>query len=92
MSADLVVTLVAGIVSILMVASKFIDATKPLWAKLPKPLSIVLPALAALLPQVSDLVGASTTAISFVQNLIAAGTLLIVGLLAKPHVTTPPSV
>lgn len=74
------VEIATAVVSVLMVASRFVQAAKPLWDRLPRAVAVVLPAAVALVPQIIDLLSQSKTAIDLTTNLIAAAGLVAVGL------------
>jgi len=76
------VVIASFIVSVLMVASQFLQTAKPLWAKLPQPLPTLLPVIVALIPQVSDILGATTDSLSLVHNLFAAAVAAVTSIMA----------
>lgn len=75
-----VVEIVSFVVAGLAVASRFVQAAKPMWDRLPKPVAIVLPAVVAMIPQVSDLLGQSKSSVDLLSNAIAAIGIVVVGL------------
>ena len=75
-----VVAIVAFVVSVLMVASRWLSAAKPLWNMMPHAVAVLLPGIVALIPQVVDQLSQSKTAVDLVSNVIAAVALVVVGL------------
>lgn len=75
-----VVAIVAFVVSVLMVGSRWLQAARPLWDRLPKVVAVMLPAIVAMVPQVIDLLQQSKTAVDLVSNVAAAAALVVVGL------------
>lgn len=77
-----VVDIVAYVVVVCMAVSQWVSMTKPLWALLPKWLSVVLPIIVLTLPQVADAAGLATTQVGFVQFLVVAVGLFAQGIAA----------
>jgi hypothetical protein len=78
-----VVEIAAAVVSVLMVASRFLQAAKPVWDRFPKVVAVALPVVVAMIPQVVDLIGQSKTTVDFINYVIASVALVVVGLLPK---------
>jgi hypothetical protein len=64
----------------LLAGSKLITAAQPLWNKLPRWLSVILPVLVLDIPQVAALVGGATTGTDLVTALVTSAALLLPGL------------
>jgi hypothetical protein len=77
------VEIALGIVSVLMLISRFLQAAKPAWDRLPKPVAVLLPPIVALIPQVVDLVNQTKSWSDLVNYLIAASAMVLVGLFPK---------
>lgn len=77
------VEIAAAIVSVLMLASRFVQAAKPVWDRMPKAVAVVLPPAVALVPQVVDLLNQTKTVSDLVTYLIAAAAMVAVGLFPK---------
>ena len=75
-----VVAIVAFVASVLMVGSRWLQAARPLWDRLPKAVAVLLPAIVAMIPQVIDLLNQSKTAVDLVSNVVASVALVVVGL------------
>ncbi len=91
------VEIALAIVSVLMLLSRFINAAKPAWDRLPKPVAVLLPPIVALIPQVTDLIDDTKSWSDLVNYLIAAAAMIVVGLFPKKadevnssSSTTPP--
>jgi hypothetical protein len=83
-----VVEIAAAVVSVLMVASRFLNAAKPMWDRLPKVVAVALPVVVAMIPQIAEMIGQSKTTVDFVNYVIASVALVVVGLFPK---SAPPS-
>jgi hypothetical protein len=77
------VEIALGIVSVLMLISRFLQAAKPAWDRLPKAIAVLLPPIVALIPQIVDLVNQTKTWSDLVNYLIAASAMVLVGLFPK---------
>lgn len=73
----------AAIVALLMLASRFVQAAKPAWSRLPKPVAVILPVATLLVLPVIDLLREVKTWSDIVTQLIAAVALVLVGLAPK---------
>lgn len=76
----MVVSIVAVVVGVLLLASRWVQAAKPFWAYLPKSVAVLLPAVVAMIPQVIDLLNKSKTWDDLVSYGIAAAALVAAGL------------
>lgn len=87
------VEIVAVIVSVLMLVTRFLQSAKPIWDRLPKAVAVMLPPIVALIPQVVDLLNQTKTWADLVNYLIAAFAMVVVGLFPKSNSapTPPPS-
>lgn len=72
-----------GIVSVLMLVSRFVNSAKPIWDRFPKPVAVLLPPIVVLIPQVVDIIDDTKTWADLVNYLIAAAALVVVGLFPK---------
>ena len=88
------VEIVAAIVSVLLLGSRFLQSAKPVWDRFPKPVAVMLPPIVALIPGVVELLNQTKTWADLVNYLIAAFAMVVVGLFPKaankPPVTPPP--
>lgn len=85
----MVTTIVAFVVSVLMLISRFLESAKPIWGRLPKWLAVILPAVVSLIPQVVALLQQSKTWADLTSYLIASVAIVIAGLFPR-HDPTPP--
>lgn len=74
------VDVVAYVAAGLMAGSKLLSATQPLWAKLPRWLSVAAPVLILDLPQVATWIGASVTGTDVLTAVVTSVALLLPGL------------
>lgn len=74
------VDVVAYVAAGLMAGSKLLSATQPLWAKLPRWLSVAAPVLVLDLPQVATWIGASVTGTDVLTAVVTSVALLLPGL------------
>lgn len=63
----------------LLSATKLLNVAKPLWAKLPRPVAVVLPVLVAGLPALAQQAGLVVTEIDLVTLAVTALALLVPG-------------
>jgi hypothetical protein len=72
-----------AILSTILVLSRFINAAKPAWQRLPKPVAVLLPPAIALTQPVIDLLQQTKTWADLVTQLIAATAMVVVGLFPR---------
>jgi hypothetical protein len=72
-----------AIVSVLLLLSRFVQAAKPAWRYLPKPVAVLLPPAVTLALPVMDLLREVKTWGDLVTQLIAATAMVLVGLAPK---------
>lgn len=77
------VEIAAVVVSVVMLLSRFVEACKPLWDRLPKSVAVLIPPAVALVPQVVDLLHQTKTVADLISYLIAAVAMVVVGLFPK---------
>lgn len=77
------VEIALAIVSVLLLISRFINAAKPAWDRMPKPIAVLLPPVVALIPQITDLIDDTKTWSDLINYLIAAAAMIVVGLFPK---------
>lgn len=63
-----------------MLISRFVQAAKPAWDRLPKPVAVILPPAVALVQPVSDLLAQTKTWSDLVSYGIGAAVMVIAGL------------
>lgn len=64
----------------LLAGSKLLTAVQPLWAKLPRWLSVALPVVVLDIPQVATWIGASVTGTDVLTAVVSSVALLLPGL------------
>jgi hypothetical protein len=77
------VEIAVAVVSVLMLASRFVQSAKPIWDRLPKPVAVLLPPAVALVPQVSDLLNQTKTWSDLVAYGLASVAMVVVGMFPK---------
>lgn len=82
----------ADIVAGCLLVTQFVSGLKPIWAKLPKWLAVLVPVVVSLLPQVADAAGLVKTEQGLVQLIITSAVLLVPAIVAaEGGTTTPPA-
>lgn len=77
------IEIAAAIASVLMLVSRFVQAAKPAWNRLPKSVAVILPPAVLLVPQVVDLIGQAKSWADLTAYLIASVAMTITGLFPK---------
>lgn len=72
-----VVEIVAFVVAFAGAASKLLNAAKPFWEKLPKPVAMFLPSVVVMLPALAASVTGVTTTLGLVEALVVSLALLL---------------
>lgn len=87
------VEIAALVVSVLLTVTRFVEASKPLWGRLPKWAAVLLPAVIAVAPPIVDLLRSVRTTSDLVTQLIAAAAVLITNLFPRHDpAPAPPTV
>jgi hypothetical protein len=90
----MVLEVVAVIIGVLMLLSRYLEAAKPVWSRMPRAVAVLLPAVVSLIPQVVALVQQTKTWLDLMNYLIASAAIVIVGMFPEhpPKPPTPPAV
>ena len=85
------VEIAAYISASVLAASKLFSAIQPLWNKLPRPLSVAMPVLVLMLPQVAHMAGLVQTGSDLVMLAVSSVALLLPGIAEAELPKAPPS-
>lgn len=85
-----VIIIVAVVVSVLILLSRFLLTCKAEWAKVPRVIAVLLPPVVLLAPHIVGLWCPALAAGNFMAWLVGALVLLVVGLLPEPAQPSDP--
>jgi len=87
-----VVELVAYVVAGLLLASRVVNALKPVWAVLPRWAAVAIPVLVTTLPTLAEQVGLVQDTAGFVQVVVVGVAALVAGLVVAEQAPVDPTV
>lgn len=85
------VEIATSIVSVLLVASRWLQSLKPMWSYLPKAVATLLPSIVLLVPQVADLLNQTKSWTDLINYVAAAFAITVAGLFPQHGTDTTAS-